>query len=107
MLHGPLVSRRDKGYTAMGEANRRGDRSTRIALALKEAMPLKLDVRREAQEGISSASYSTIAESGREISPMEGVMPIVVKGASGDDLRVVGTGVLCRPKHDTYSKTCF
>lgn len=82
----------------MGEAKRRGNYVTRVALAREQrtANP-HLRRREDAQEGISNISYSAIAELGYKLSIGDAVIPIVLKSQNEKELSVIGTGFFVGP----------
>lgn len=76
----------------MGEARRRADQAVD-----KHRTTPSPKGREEAREGISSASYSAVAESGHTVSAEDAVMPIVIKSSSGKELSAIGTGFFVGP----------
>lgn len=82
----------------MGDAKKRGNYSTRVALASekKSAAP-HLKKREDAQEGISNVSYSALTEYGDELSAGDAVLPIVLKSKNEKELSVIGTGFFVGP----------
>lgn len=81
----------------MGEAKSRGNYATRVALAGEKKASPHLKRREDAQEGISSVTYSVIAESGHKLSTCNAVMPIVLKSPNEKELSVIGTGFFVGP----------